>query len=391
MVLGSFAAIAPLSLDMYLPSLPSLAEDLGSSTSLTQLSLTACLLGMAVGQLYFGPLSDQRGRRRPLIVSLIIYCVASILCATASSIWLLILLRFIQGASGAGGMVISRAIVRDLYSGTELTKFFSLLMLINGAAPILAPVFGGQLLQFTSWRGVFIVLGILSIFMVTAAFFSVPETLSEENHSKGGVLNILRTFKGLLGDQIFMGYALTQGFVTAAMFAYISGSPFVVQNIFGASPQTFSFIFAMNGVGIIIATQVTGKLAGVISERKMLIIGLGISFSGGVLLLLMLATGVGLFGIVPALFLVVASVGVISTTCFSLAMQSQGKSAGSASALLGLIPFVLGSIMAPLVGIGNGESAMPMGIVILTCECIAVFVYLFLAQSTSNRTRSVSK
>ncbi|KAA9028446.1 multidrug effflux MFS transporter [Niallia endozanthoxylica] len=390
LVLGSFAAIGPLSLDMYLPSLPALSEDLQSSTSVAQLSITACLLGMAIGQLLLGPLSDQKGRRMPLIISLIIYCLASILCASAPSVWILILLRFIQGLSGAGGMVISRAIVRDLYSGVELTKFFSLLMLINGAAPILAPVIGGQLLQFTSWRGVFIVLGILSIIMIAMAFFGVKETLAVENRSKGGVKATLSTFKGLMHDRVFMGYVLTQGFVSAAMFAYISGSPFVIQNIFGASAQTFSFIFAINGVGIIIASQLTGRLAGKVKESKMLLIGLGIALSGGILLTVMLAFNAGLPGVLPALFLVVSSVGIVSTTCFALAMQSQGKTAGSASALLGLMPFILGSIMAPLVGLGNGESAWPMGLVILICEAIAVLSYLFIARRGVRAARAKS-
>jgi len=383
LVLGSFAAIGPLSLDMYLPSLPALSEDLQSSTSVAQLSITACLLGIAIGQLILGPLSDQKGRRRPLILSLVIYCLSSILCASAPTVWVLILLRFIQGLSGAGGMVISRAIVRDLYSGVELTKFFSLLMLINGAAPILAPVIGGQLLQFTSWRGIFIVLGILSLFMITMAFFAVKETLAPENRSNGGIKATLRTFKLLLHDRVFMGYVFTQGFVSASMFAYISGSPFVVQKIFGASAQTFSFIFAINGIGIIIASQVTGRLAGKVKETKMLMVGLGIAISGGFLLNLMLTLDAGLSGILPALFLVVSSVGVVSTTCFALAMQSQGKTAGSASALLGLMPFILGSIMAPLVGIGNGQSAWPMGIIIITCELIAVMSYLFVARRGS--------
>jgi len=391
LVLGSFAAIGPLSLDMYLPSLPALSEDLQSSTSVAQLSITACLLGMAIGQLLLGPLSDQKGRRMPLIISLIIYCLSSILCASAPSVWILILLRFIQGLSGAGGMVISRAIVRDLYSGVELTKFFSLLMLINGAAPILAPVVGGQLLQFTSWRGVFIVLGMLSIVMIAMAFFGVKETLAVEKRSKGGVKATLSTFKGLMHDRVFMGYVFTQGFVTAAMFAYISGSPFVIQNIFGASAQTFSFIFAINGVGIIIASQLTGRLAGKVKESKMLLIGLGIALSGSILLTAMLALNAGLPGVLLALFLVVSSVGIVSTTCFALAMQSQGKQAGSASALLGLMPFILGSIMAPLVGVGNGESAWPMGLVILICEAIAVLSYLLIARRGIRLAESVTE
>ena len=285
-VLGSFAAIAPLSTDMYLPSLPALAEDLQSNTSVAQLTLTANLLGLGLGQLWLGLLSDQRGRRMPLIISLSVYCLSSVLCTAAPSIELLILLRFIQGVSGAGGMVISRAIVRDIYSGSELTKFFSLLMLINGAAPILAPVVGGQLLQFTSWRGIFIVLSILGILMVAAAIFSIQETLSQENRIAGGLKSTLLTLKNLLRDRIFIGYVLTQGFVLAAMFAYISGSPFVIQNIYGASPQMFSLIFAVNGLGIIMASQTTGRLAGRIKEKTLLKFGLCVATFGGVLLVI---------------------------------------------------------------------------------------------------------
>lgn len=382
-VLGSFAGIAPLSIDMYLPSLPLLAEDLQSTTSVAQLTLTFSLLGMALGQLFLGPLSDQKGRRMPLVISLMVYCISSILCAFAPSVWWLIVLRFIQGVSGAGGMVISRAIVRDMYSGIELTKFFALLMLINGAAPILAPVIGGQILQYTSWRGVFIVLGLLGILMVAAAFFAVGETLSAENRIKGGVKNTLQALRKLLSNRTFMGYVFTQGFVTAGMFAYISGSPFVIQNIFGASPQTFSIIFAVNGIGIIIASQTTGRLAGKVKERTMLKIGLGMALFGGTLLAVMLAADAGLMGVLSALFFVVSSVGIVGTTTFSLAMQSQGKSAGSAAALLGLMPFVLGAITAPLVGIGNGQSPWPMAITIISCELIAILVFLFAAKGSA--------
>lgn len=280
-------------------------------------------------------------------------------------------------------MVISRAIVRDMYSGIELTKFFALLMLINGAAPIIAPVVGGQLLQFTTWRGVFVVLGILGVLMVAAAFFAVGETLSEENRIKGGVKNTLIALKNLLTDRIFMGYVFTQGFVSAAMFAYISGSPFVIQNIFGVSPQWFSLIFAINGTGIIIASQTTGRLAGKVKESTMLKIGLGNALFGGSLLVIMLALDVGLIGVLPALFLVVSSVGIVGTTVFSLAMQSQGKNAGSASALLGLMPFVLGSITAPLVGIGDGQSAWPMAIIIISCELIAILSFIFASKGSA--------
>lgn len=378
LVLGLLSAFGPLSIDMYLPALPSLAKDLNTNASLAQLSLTACLLGLSLGQLLSGPQSDIRGRRFPLLIGLIIYAISSLLCTITPTIWLLILLRFIQGVAGAAGIVISRAIVRDLYSGSEMTKFFALLMLVNGAGPILAPIVGGQILQFTSWRGVFFVLSIVGFVMLLAVFFGLPETLPKQNRTQAGIGNILSTFQNLLGDSTFMGYALPQGFVVAAMFAYISGSPFVIQNIYGASPQLFSLFFAINGLGIIIAGQITGRLSGLIKLTKLFVTGLILATLGGLSLLLMILIGAGLPAILPPLFVVVSSVGIVSTSGSSLAMENYGKSAGSASALLGLLSFVFGAIVAPLVGLGGSNTAVPMGIIIAAAEiCSLLFYILF--------------
>jgi len=379
-ILGTLSAFGPLSIDMYLPALPNLANDLNSSTSLAQASLTACLLGIALGQVFAGPISDVKGRKGPLIVGLLTYAFSSLLCVLAPNIWIFISMRFIQGLAGSAGIVISRAVVRDLYSGSELTRFFSLLMLINGVAPILAPVLGGQILQATSWRGVFILLSGVGVFMLITVFWGLKETLPTTLRSKGGIENTLLTFKTLIKNKRFMGYALCQGFASAAMFAYISGSPFVIQNIFGASPQMFSLFFAINGLGIIIASQTTGRLAGRIKERTLLVAGLSLAFLGGILLLVMTLVGGGLYTILIPLFLVVSSVGIIGTSSFSLAMQDQAKSAGSASALLGLFSFILGGILAPFVGIAGSHTAIPMGIIIATAEMSAVLSYIFLVK-----------
>lgn len=381
LVLGTLTAIGPLSIDMYLPSLPKLTDDLQTGASLAQLTLTACLLGLSVGQLFVGSISDIYGRRKPLII----YVASSLLCAVAPSIWTLVLLRFLQGASGSAGIVISRAMVRDMYSGSEMTKFFSLLMLVNGAAPILAPIIGGQLLQFTTWRGVFIVLGAISVFMLISATFVLRETLPPEEREIGGLSGTLATYGKLLKDRLFMGYALSQGLVTAAMFAYISGSPFVLQNIYGASPQQFSLFFAINGIGIIIASQVTGRLAGKVNEKTLFVSGIVIAAVGGLSLLLTILLGIGLIGVLCSLFLVVSSVGVVSTTGFSLAMRNQKQAAGTASALLGLLQFISGALVAPLVGIGGSNTALPMGIVIALCEIGAVLCYLFMARRSEKQ------
>lgn len=185
LILGTLSAFGPLSLDMYLPALPTLADEFGSSTSYAQLSLTACMIGLAVGQLLAGPLSDVRGRRTPLIAGLVLYTIASILCLVSPTMGSFVVLRFIQGVAGAAGIVISRAIVRDVYSGPELTRFFSLLMLINGVAPIAAPIIGGQLLTYTSWRGVFILLSLIGILTLLAVILGLGETLPSNRRSSG--------------------------------------------------------------------------------------------------------------------------------------------------------------------------------------------------------------
>ncbi|WP_245640136.1 multidrug effflux MFS transporter [Paenibacillus dakarensis] len=385
LILGALSAFGPFSLDMYLPSLPELAKTMHTTTSLTQLSLTSCLIGLSVGQLFAGPLSDVRGRRLPLIIGMIVYGVASLLCAFSTSIEMLIALRFIQGIAGSAGIVISRAVVRDMYSGSELTKYFSMLMLVNGAAPILSPIIGGQLLKFTSWRGVFIVLMLIGIAMLLAVLFGLPETLSPEKRSKGGVMNTLSTFGALLRDRRFIGLALCQGLVTAAMFAYISGSPFVLQDIFGVSPQTFGLIFAANGIGIIIAGQITGRLAGRVSEQKLFLSGVVLAMIGGSMLLLAIASGAGLGLILPPLFIVVSCVGIVGTAGASLALQNYGHAAGSASALLGLLSYILGALVIPLVGILGSQTAVPMGMVIFGTDLGAVLCYVLLVRRSERR------
>ncbi|CAI8780446.1 Uncharacterized MFS-type transporter YdgK [Brevibacillus sp. IT-7CA2] len=383
-ILGSLSAFGPLSLDMYLPALPMLADDLQTSTSMTQLSLTACMLGLSIGQLFAGPISDVRGRRIPLIIGLILYAISSFLCAVAPSIYTFVLLRFVQGLAGSAGIVIARATVRDLYSGTELTKFFALLMLINGIAPIAAPIVGGQILQFTTWHSVFVVLGLIGAIMFLVVVLALPETLPQERRSKAGIGNTLTTFGTLLKDRVFMGYAIAQGLVTAAMFAYIAGSPFVFQKIFEVSPQTFSLIFAINGVGIIIASQITGKLAGKVRETSLFIAGITIAGVGGILLLAMILLQAGLIAVLVPLFFVVSSVGIVGATGFSLAMQNQSKAAGSASALQGLLSFISGGIVAPLVGISGEHTAVPMGIIIALSTIGAIVCYVVMVRRSSS-------
>lgn len=377
-LLGALTAMGPLSIDMYLPALPAITKDFHTIASLSQFSLTACLFGLAAGQLVFGPVSDVLGRRKPLVLTLLGYAVISGLCALAPSIYVFIAMRFIQGALGAAGVSIARAVVRDLYSGTAMTKFFSLLMLITGVAPILAPVAGGQILKLTSWQGVFLLIAAVGFILFLIIAFWLPETLDEEKRTKGGIKTTLITFKTLGADRKFMGYVLSQSLIFATLFAYISGSPFVIQDVFGASPQAYSLYFAMNGLGLIVATRTTGALAGKISETALLITGLCMAAGCGILLLIVILLGGGLPLFLPFLFLVVSSMGIVNTAGFSLAMESQERTAGSASALLGLLRFVAGASVAPLVGIAGSNTAVPMGIVLSTCAVAAVIAYFAL-------------
>jgi DHA1 family bicyclomycin/chloramphenicol resistance-like MFS transporter len=380
LILGTLAAFGPLSIDMYLSSFPTLMDEYNTSVSIVQLSLTFFLLGACLGQLITGPLSDVYGRRKPLLLGMILYVITSIFISFSQSMELFILLRFIQGLAGAAGMVISRAIVRDLYSGSEMTKFFSLLALVNGMAPILAPIIGAQLLRWFPWQSIFFGLAIIGIIAFLLVFFGLSETLDQQNRSSGGFINTIKTFGKLVTNSHFMGYVLSNGFIFAAMFSYISGSSFVIQHVYGASADTYSLIFAMNGLGIMIASQLTGRLAGRINEKTLLLVGISMSLVGGSTLLLLIFLEVKLIFIIPSLFLTVSSVGIVSTTSNSLALQNNRKVAGSASALLGVTNFIVGAIAAPLVGIAGENTAVPMGVVMLVSSIGAVLTYMILVR-----------
>lgn len=375
LLLGSLALLGPFTIDMYLPSFPTIVKEYGTTASLVQISLTSCLLGLGLGQLIIGPMSDVQGRRKPLQIFLILYLVTSVICAFAPSISIFIAARFIQGFSAAGGLVISRAIVRDVYSGRELTKFFALLMLVGNLGPIVAPIAGGGVLAFTNWSGVFLVLACIGILLVILVTLKLEETLPEHKRVQSNISQTFKNFGSLLKDRKFAGYALTQGFIIAGIFAYVSGIPFVYQNIYGVTPQVFSLLFGINGFALIIGTQLVGRLTDIIPEKTFLKIGLMISNIASAALLIALLMKAPLIVVAIPIFFFVSSIGIISTTSFSLAMETQGHIAGSASALLGLLPFLLGSLTAPLVGVAGEYSAIPMGIIIFLASFLAFLSY----------------
>lgn len=384
LVLGGLTALPPLSMDMYLPALPEVTGALHAPAATIQLTLTACLAGMALGQLVVGPMSDKWGRRRPLLIGMIVYVVATAFCALAPTAGLLIGFRLLQGLAGAAGIVIARAVVRDLYDGVEMARFFSTLMLISGVAPIIAPLIGGQIMRLTDWRGVFHVLTLIGVLLTVVVWRFLGETLPPERRHEGGVGEALRTMRGLLADRVFTGYMLTGGLAFAALFAYISASPFVVQEIYGASPQTFSLLFGINSIGLVAVGQINGKLLiGRVSLDKALGWGLGIILLAALALLLMTSGVFGEVGLVPVaagLFVLMSAMGLAMPNTNAQALMRTPHAAGSASALLGTTSFLVGAVASPLVGIAGEHTAVPMAVVQLTCAVLAVTCFLGLCR-----------
>jgi DHA1 family bicyclomycin/chloramphenicol resistance-like MFS transporter len=387
-ILGALTAFAPLSIDMYLPGLPSLSREFGASPSEAQLTLSVFVLGLALGQAVIGPLSDLHGRRRPLLAGLAAYAGVSFLCALAPSVSVLASLRFLQGVVGASGQVIARAVVRDRNSGVAAARFFALLMLVTGLAPILAPILGGQLLRFTSWRGVFFILAAFGATLLVVAATGLEESLPAANRQTGGLGTTLVTFRRLLTDRGFIGYALCTGLAFAGVFAYISGSPFVLQEIYGLSPQQFSLCFGFIAVGLVGASQVSGRLVGRVPPVRLLAAGLIASVIGGVGLLVAVTAGLGLVAVLPALFLVVASMGFINPNATALALSGRPQTAGSASALLGVLQMVIAAVTAPMVGIAGAGTALPMALLIATASVAALLIFVFLARPSAARAGS---
>ena len=381
-LLGSLSLLGPFTIDTYLPAFPTIVEEFHTTASLVQVSLTTCLLGLGLGQLIIGPMSDVQGRRKPLIIFLGLYLLSSLICAIAPNISMLIVARFIQGFAAAGGLVISRAVVRDLYSGRELTKFFATLMLIGNLGPIVAPIIGGAILSFANWKVVFLVLTLVGVILTVVVSFKLEETLPSEKRVPSNMKQVVMNFGSLLKDREFAGYAFTQGFTTAGIFAYVSGISFVYQNIYGVSPQVFSLLFGINGIGLIIGTQIVGRLSK-FSEKTFLKSGLVLSLSASILLVIAILIQAPLLAVAIPIFLFVTSISIIGTSSFSLAMETKGHVAGSASALLGLLPFLLGSLTAPLVGIGGEYTALPMGVIIFVSSLLASLSYFVLVRKGS--------
>ncbi|WEP00997.1 multidrug effflux MFS transporter (plasmid) [Streptomyces sp. FXJ1.172] len=388
-ILGALSAVPPLSMDMYLPALPDVTRTLGSSATMGQLTLTACLTGMALGQLVVGPMSDRWGRRRPLLIGLLVYVVASVSCAVAPNVELLICSRLLQGLAGAAGIVIARAVVRDLYDGLEMARFFSTLLLISSLAPVIAPILGGQVLRFTAWRGVFLVLAVIGVALTALVWRRLPETLPAERRRGGGVLGALFTMRGLVADRVFGGYVMVNGFAYGALFSYIAASPFVIQEIYGASPQTFSLLYGLNSLGMMVVGRINGKLlVGRVRLDKALGVGLGVIACAGTVLLLITGGAFGHAGTVPVaccLFVMISALGLVLPNTSALALMRTPHAAGSASALVGVSCFATGAVATLLVGIAGKGTAVPMAAVQTGSALGAIVSLLVMCRPWENR------
>jgi DHA1 family bicyclomycin/chloramphenicol resistance-like MFS transporter len=374
----------PLAIDMYLPALPRISSDLRASTSSVQLSLTACFVGLAVGQLVIGAASDRFGRKRPLGVGLLLFIGASLACAFAPGIALLIACRVLQGIGGSAGMVISTAVVRDLFSGTLAAVFFSRIFLVMGVGPLLAPQIGAELLRVSSWRGIFVALAILGAVLLTLVLTELPETLAPHRRQHGGLSATRRSVRALLADRPFLANALCGGFAIGVAFAYVAGSSFVLENLYGLSPQAYGLVFAANGMGVVAASQANARLVVSVGPARMLSVGVVALLSAAVwLLLAVLAMPGDLAAVLPPLLFVTASFALIGSNTRALALNDFPNSAGSASAILGVIQFAIGALVAPLVGISGSHDALPMAVVITCLAAAALACRIWTPPSTA--------
>jgi MFS transporter, DHA1 family, multidrug resistance protein len=387
-LLGGFTAFGPLSMDLYLPAFPDLAADLGASQAAVQLTLTADVIGLVLGQLVLGPLSDARGRKGLLIGSTLVCAVASVLCALAPSAGWLAVWRFLQGASGGGGIVLARAVAADIASGVAAARLFSLFMTVSSVAPIAAPVLGGALLAATgSWRPMFWLLAVISLVLAAATWRVLPETLPAEKRHAGGLRQTGRVFAGLARDRVFAGYALTVAFAYASLFGYISGSSFALQDLYGLSATQFSLVFALNAAGMIVLGLLNARLVRRFAVRGILLAGLIGSGVAAVVLLGVVLSGMGLVAVLAPLFLVVASRGLVSSNATVLGVQ-RAPVAGSASAVLGALMFTGGVVVTPIMALGGEDTALPMVAVVAGGALAALLATLLLTRGAVEPARA---
>ncbi|QDW83857.1 MFS transporter [Staphylococcus pasteuri] len=375
-ILGAFTAIGALSIDMFLPGLPDIQNDFHTTTSNAQLTLSLFMIGLALGNLFAGPISDSIGRRKPLWISMLIYTIASLGIVFVTNIQVMIALRFIQGITGGAASVISRAIASDMYKGKELTKFLSLLMLVNGVAPVIAPAIGGVILSFAVWRMVFIILTVFGVLMVIGTLTKVPESLQEDEKDSNGIREMFKNFKHLLFTPKFVLPMAIQGFSFIMLFTYISASPFIVQKIYHMSALQFSIMFAGIGITLIISSQLVGFLVDYVDRQRLLKIVTFIQIFGVVLVIFTLLNHMSFWILVIGFIILVSPVTAVASLGFSIAIDESTRGRGSASSLLGLVQFLLGGVMSSLVNVMGEHNVMPYVTIISSTAIILIILQL---------------
>jgi DHA1 family bicyclomycin/chloramphenicol resistance-like MFS transporter len=371
--------IGPFSMDMYLPALPRIAGEFHAGASRVQLTLTACLVGLAVGQLLTGPLSDRWGRRRPALAGLGLYAVFSLLCALAPSAEALSAARLAQGVAGGATIVISRAVVRDLHAGAAAAAYFSRLMLVFGVAPVVAPSAGSLVLRYTSWRGVFVVLAVIGALILVAALGGLPETLPAERRHTGGLAETARGMRSLLHDRGYVGYVLALGMAGAGLFGYISGSSFVLQQVYGASPQLYGVLFGLNALGFVLVGQLNGRLVHRVPPRRLLGVALVIAVAAAVALVVA-ARWHSLIAVAVPLLVFMSALGMVLPNTTALALDLHPVRAGAASALLGAAQSLCGAVIAPVVGLAGSGTATPMALAMTAAAAGGLVAFLGIAR-----------
>jgi DHA1 family bicyclomycin/chloramphenicol resistance-like MFS transporter len=374
LVLGGFVAIGPLTIDMYLPALPTITTELETTSAAVQLTLTGTLVGLALGQLVLGPVSDALGRKRPLLAGTALHVLASLLVLVAPNLAVLGALRVLQGVGTAAGAVIAIAIVRDLYDGRAAATMLSRLFLVLGAAPVLAPTIGGELLRFTSWRGIFALLAVYGVLMIVVGARTLPETLPPQRRQNSGVRGTLRGYRDLFRDRAYVGLVLVAGLTMAGLFSYVSGSAFVYQGQFGLDEQQFGLLFGAGAFWLIAATQLNPLLLRRFSPQQLLVAGTVAGAAGGAALVALAGTGTGgLPAVVGSLWAVLFACGMALPNAPALALSRHGDAAGTAAALLGAIQFGVGAVVSPVVGL-LGNDAVAIGTVVVSALVLAIGV-----------------